>query len=708
MRILYHHRILAADGMQVHVREIVAALRRAGHEVALLGPEPGPSAAGGDGDGAGDGPGPGRGRGLAARVGALRGRLPAWAGELLELAYNLVAYPRLRREARAFAPAAIYERYNLFLLAGVWLKRALGVPLLLEVNAPLVHERGTYGRLALTPLARWAERYVWRRADVVLPVSEALAAHVRAAGVPAARIRVIPNGARCDVGSATAAAAGRALRSQLGLDGKVVVGFVGFIRPWHGLTRVLEVLARGGGELHLLVVGDGPARAELEARAAALGLDASLTITGAVPHDAVPGYLHAVDIALQPDVTPYASPLKLVEYMAAGRAIIAPDRPNIRECVQDGVSALLVDPETPGALEAAVARLAAEPATRARLGAAAATAVRRADRTWDGNAGRIVALTQAQNAQRREREAAAAILAVGLVLAALAGLSPGAGRAAEFACSDRESGRACPDLARLVAEAADGARLVLPPGDYVQCFRQPRGKRLELDFQGGRLHGRACAGKAAIVQTAALTLRNLECFDIAVPAGNGACVRHQSGPLTLDRVHVHDAQSGVLAGSGAGPLTIRDSRFERLGGTCPQQCGRAHAIYYAGPRLTIRNSVIADARDEAHLVKTGAAETVIVGSRLDETGGFGSRVIDAYNGGVLVIRDSRITARAGDGNHDVIGYDYEQRRDPAENRVAITGARIDCAGGPLLAGRGSLDAAAVTVTDTRLSDCVTP
>jgi len=703
MRILYHHRILAADGMQVHVREIVAALRRAGHDVALLGPDSGPAAD------TGDGPARPRRRGLAARVGALRGRLPAWASELLELAYNGVAYPRLRREARAFAPSAIYERYNLFLLAGIWLKRALGVPLLLEVNAPLVHERGTYGRLALTPVARWAERYVWRRADLVLPVSEALAAYIRAAGVPAERIRVIPNGARLDAGGAAAAAEGRALRARLGLDGKVVVGFVGFVRPWHGLTRVLEALARSGGDLHLLVVGDGPARAELEARAAALGLDGALTITGAVPHEAVPGYLHSFDIALQPDVTPYASPLKLVEYMAAGRAIIAPDRPNIRECVQDGVSALLLDPETPGALEAAVARLVAAPETRARLGAAAAEVVRREARTWDGNASRIVALARTLSPRRRV-QAALATLSAGVLLAMLGGLvlAPGAAGEPGFACSDRDPERRCPDLQRLVAAASDGARLMLPRGDYLQCFRQPRGKRLELDFQGGRLHGRACAGKAAIVQTAALTLRNLDCFDIAVPAGNGACVRHQLGPLTLDRVHFHDAQSGVLAGTSAGPLTIRDSRFEALGGTCPQRCGRAHAIYYAGPRLTIRDSVIADARDEAHLVKTGAAETVITDSRLDETGGFGSRVIDAYNGGVLVIRDSRITARAGDGNHDVIGYDYEQRRDHPENRIAITGSRIDCAGGPLLAGRGSFDAAALDLAGNRLTACRAP
>ena len=59
----------------------------------------------------------------------------------LELAYSLVAYRQLVKAAQDFQPDFIYERYNLFLLSGTLLKRKLGIPLLLEVNAPLVDER---------------------------------------------------------------------------------------------------------------------------------------------------------------------------------------------------------------------------------------------------------------------------------------------------------------------------------------------------------------------------------------------------------------------------------------------------------------------------------------------------------------------------------------------------------------------------------------
>jgi glycosyltransferase involved in cell wall biosynthesis len=382
MRILYHHRILARDGMRVHIAEIVAALRRRGHTVVVLGPDSGADAAGGAHARAGVG--------LAGWLGRLRGHVPVWLGEGLELAYNLAAWARLRRAVRTHRPDVIYERYNLFLLAGVWLKRLHGVPLLLEVNAPLAEERAVHGALTLRALARWAERHVWRNADMVLPVSHALAAHIRAAGVPDSRITVIPNGAHLDARPGEGER--DALRADLGLTGKVVVGFVGFVRPWHGLERVLDAFAAADrSDLHLLVVGTGPAVADLESRAAALGLTESLTVTGAVSHAAVTAYLAVFDVALQPDVTPYASPLKLVEYMAAGCAIVAPDRANVRELVAPDDSALLVPPGDAAALGAAIRRLASDPGLRARLGAAARRTLAERGQTWDGNADRIAA-----------------------------------------------------------------------------------------------------------------------------------------------------------------------------------------------------------------------------------------------------------------------------------------------------------------------------
>jgi glycosyltransferase involved in cell wall biosynthesis len=325
-------------------------------------------------------------------VGWVRRLLPRALCELMELAYSVPAYLRLERAWRRHRPDVIYERYNLFLLSGAWLRRRAGIPLLVEVNAPLGTERKRHGGLSLAGLAGWSERQVWCAADAVLPVTAVLAGHVRAAGVAAERIQVIANGV--DLARFGAAGAREAARRELGLDGKLVLGFAGFVRPWHGLEAALDAMAAmpERPELHLLVVGDGPARRELEARARVLGLERRLTVLGVVPRERVPAMLAAMDIALQPSAVAYASPLKLFEYMAAGLAIVAPDQPNIREVLEHGRDALLFAPGEEGGLSRAIERLCRDETLRRRLGAGARATILAGGYTWDANASRVAAL----------------------------------------------------------------------------------------------------------------------------------------------------------------------------------------------------------------------------------------------------------------------------------------------------------------------------
>ena len=373
MRILYSHRIQSRDGQSVHVDEMIAALREAGHEVLVVGP----SFYAQTGFG-----------GESRLVARLRRFLPGALGELAELAYNIPAYRALRRAVRDFQPQAIYERYNLFYLAGTILARRTGLPYLLEVNSPLAAERSHFSGLRLQRLAHALEGWVWRAADRVLPVTGVLGDAIAAKGVARARITVVPNGVVLD----------RFDASPRPADGApVVLGFVGFVRPWHGLDAVLRAMAaEPGAATALTVIGDGPVRAELEALGAALGLGARVRFTGLVDHHAVPGHVAGFDIALQPAVVAYASPLKVFDYMAAGRAIVAPDQPNIREILDHERTALLFDPaaafDSPHGLWAAVQRLAGDPALRTRLGAAARAELEARDFTWAGNARRVTAL----------------------------------------------------------------------------------------------------------------------------------------------------------------------------------------------------------------------------------------------------------------------------------------------------------------------------
>ncbi len=374
MKILYHHRTLSKDGQNVHIDELIAAFRRLGHTVEVAGPTAHAEAEfGSDG-------------GFSTR---LRAALPRALAEILEWAYSAVAFRRLWGAYRRVQPDFLYERYNLFLMAGVWLKRLTGVPFVLEINAPLARERRENSGLSLARFAGWCERRVWRYADLALPVTEVLAQEVEAAGVPRERIVVLHNGVNQrqfapDID-------GEPVRRRYGLGTRKVIGFSGFLRDWHGLPVVLDVmkLLRDEADLHFLVVGDGPARAGFEQSARELGLSERVTVTGVVPRAEMPGMIAAFDIALQPKATAYASPLKLFEYMGQGRAIVAPTQPNVCEILEDGVNALMFTPGDWDSFAVALRRLITEPGLAARLGQGALATVRDRDLTWDGNASLI-------------------------------------------------------------------------------------------------------------------------------------------------------------------------------------------------------------------------------------------------------------------------------------------------------------------------------
>ncbi|WP_376087635.1 glycosyltransferase family 4 protein [Roseomonas sp. CCTCC AB2023176] len=378
MRILYSHRIASRDGQAVHLEALVAALRGMGHEVRVVGPPSFEAAELG---------------GENRLVSLVRSRLPGAAAELAEMAYSLPSYRRLARAAAEFRPDVIYERYNLFYVSGAVLARRLRLPFLVEVNAPLAEERLRFGGLRLQRLARATEAHVWRTADRVLPVTDVLAGHVSAAGVQRDRITVIPNGIHLEDFPDT----------DTGPPGdEVVLGFVGFVRDWHGLDRVVRAIATAPPlpRLSLVVAGEGPARPGLERLAAELGVADRVRFTGLVGRDAIPGVVAGFDVALQPAVVAYASPLKAFEYMAAARAIVAPDQPNIREILEHGRTALLFDPAAPGAMWDAISRLVTDAPLRATLGAAARAEVICRDLTWEGNARRVTAIFEEELARR--------------------------------------------------------------------------------------------------------------------------------------------------------------------------------------------------------------------------------------------------------------------------------------------------------------------
>ncbi|RJG01892.1 glycosyltransferase family 4 protein [Noviherbaspirillum sedimenti] len=374
MKILYHHRTRSKDGQYVHIEEMIDALREQGHEVIIVAPPSAESEAFGSD---------------AGLVAWLKRHLPKWFYELMELAYSLVAYRRLDKAVKLHRPDCLYERYNLFLPAGIWLKRRYKLPMLLEINAPIFEERARYDGLSLKRLARWSQAYAWRNADYVLPVTQVLADIVAAYGVARERIVVVPNG--INEKRFAQAPDTEAAKAALGLQGKLVLGFTGFVRDWHGLDKVIDLIAADPAESsrHLLVVGDGPVRAALEEQARALNISHRVSFTGIVGRDDVARYVAAFDIALQPAVVAYASPLKLFEYLALGKAIVGPAQPNLMEILKDNHNAILFDPAHASGLAEAISRLCRSNTLRAQLAENARQTISDQELTWNGNAIRV-------------------------------------------------------------------------------------------------------------------------------------------------------------------------------------------------------------------------------------------------------------------------------------------------------------------------------
>jgi len=377
MKILYHHRTTASDGSAVHIDGLTSALRALGVEVVIIEP---PMAR--------------RGTAAVSSSGSmsLRQQLPRWLHELLELLYNVPEWLRLRAAIARHRPDVIYERSNLYLLSGIITARASRIPIIEEVNSPLFIERSGHGGISLVSLARWSERWAWKHADAVVTVTRVLADIVAGVRGDNGSIEVMPNGVDRKLFASDLIE--RDAKRKLYLEGKTVLGFTGFVRDWNGLEQVIDMLPHLRPEVVLLIVGDGPARSALERRARTAGVANRAIFTGVVARDAIAPLISAFDIALQPAANPYASPLKLFEYLALGRVILAPDQPNVREVLTHDVNAWLFDASEPASMQRAIERLLNDVDSRQRLALAALNTIEERELTWERNAERVLELAR--------------------------------------------------------------------------------------------------------------------------------------------------------------------------------------------------------------------------------------------------------------------------------------------------------------------------
>lgn len=302
----------------------------------------------------------------------------------------------------AWTPSVIYQRCSLGNYAGVLLKAAHSVPLIIEYNGsfPWVARHWEKRRLFHERLLTDIELLNLKAADVIVVVSEPLRQEVVGRGIPADKILVNPNGVNHDAYSP--AVDGSSVRKKYGFGNKTVIGFIGTFGKWHGA----EVLAEAFGRLlktysalrdstRLLMIGDGVTMPLVKDTLAKYNVADVCILTGRVPQEEGPQYLAACDILASPHVpnpdgTPFfGSPTKLFEYMAMGKAIIASNLDQIGEILEHEKTALMVKPGDPESLMLGLKRLMEDRQLRERLGKAAREEAV-AKHTWEEHTRRIV------------------------------------------------------------------------------------------------------------------------------------------------------------------------------------------------------------------------------------------------------------------------------------------------------------------------------
>ena len=333
---------------------------------------------------------------------------PTFFGEFL---YNFYAKNRFKKEIVKFKPDFIYHRYTGYTFFVAKIAKELNIPLILEFNSFDTWKIKFWGKTRnflkesikkylLYSIVKWIENYNLKNTSLIVVVSQPLKDDLIKLGIPEEKILVNPNGVDIDKFNPEIIknGKGKELREKLKIDdNKIVIGFSGTFGPWHGipqLTRTIDKILKKQliSNIHFLLIGEGPFKKEAEKK---IGHYENVTFAGEIPYSDIQDYLAICDILVSPHCPQidgrefFGSPTKLFEYMAMGKAIVASNLGQIGKVLEDGKTAILVEPGNVDALVNGILKLAKDKNLREKLGKNAREKVVK-NYTWKKNIQRLI------------------------------------------------------------------------------------------------------------------------------------------------------------------------------------------------------------------------------------------------------------------------------------------------------------------------------
>ena len=256
-------------------------------------------------------------------------------------------------------------------LAALKAAKKHNIPLVYECrafweDAAVDHGTATEGGLRYY-LTKMLETYVFKQADAITTICEGLRSDIASRGIPAEKITVIPNAV--DIEHFTyGVVADQTLKTELGLQDKIVLGFIGSFYAYEGLPLLLAALPailEKQPQTRLLLVGGGPQEALIKQKTQELGLEQHVIFTGRIPHQQVQDYYNQVDIFIYPRLsmrlTDLVTPLKPLEAMAQGRLVVASDVGGHKELIDHQCNGYLFKANDADDLAATVLALLDQP-----------------------------------------------------------------------------------------------------------------------------------------------------------------------------------------------------------------------------------------------------------------------------------------------------------------------------------------------------------